>query len=55
MKLYRVYYEEQLGYEDYVEARDAEQAKVLFLSTLYAGDIKPVEELLMEFTAEEAV
>jgi len=53
MKLFRVYYEETLEYEDYVEAMNEEQAKAIFANTLEVDDIEPTRLFVNEFEAEE--
>jgi len=56
MKLFRVFYEETLSYEDYVEALTPEQAKTIFIHTLEQGDgndLEPTDMDIVEFDAEE--
>ena len=53
-KLWRVYYEETLEYEDYVEADTEEEAKTLFTNTLEVDeDFEPMCMTVVEFEAEE--
>ena len=56
LKLFRVYYEETLEYEDYVEATSEEQAMVIFQHTLESEDgngMEPLDVTVVEFEAEE--
>lgn len=53
-KLFRVYYEETLEYEDYVEAESEEEAKEIFANTLEVDDdFEPIKMEVVEFEAEE--
>lgn len=53
-KLFRVYYEETLEYEDYVEAETEEEAKEIFANTLEIDDdFEPIKMEVVEFEAEE--
>ena len=54
LKLYRVYYEETIAYEDYVEDESEEEAKALFANTLENDDtLEPITCEVMEFEAED--
>lgn len=50
-KLFRVYYEERLAFEEYIEASDEEEAKRIFEKNI--DTFEPMEADQYEFEAEE--
>ena len=55
MKLFRVYYVEQVEYEEFIEARTPGEAEEEFKSKLAAEELLPKDVELFEFEIEEAI
>lgn len=51
-QLYRVFYEETISYEDYVEAESSADAKKKFAGSLTKGALTPIDMNVDEFEAE---
>lgn len=53
-KMFRVYYEENIAYETYIEALNEQDAKEQFVHTLEIDDaLEPITMDVLEFEAEE--
>jgi len=55
MKFYRVYYEELLSYEDYIEVKNEDEAKRKFVEKLESEDghgLVPINSSVEEFEVE---
>ncbi|MFC1808863.1 hypothetical protein ACFL3D_01915 [Candidatus Omnitrophota bacterium] len=53
MTLFKVYYEETLMYEDFVEAEDEEKAAEKFISAVRDGDVENYDGHIIEFDIEK--
>ena len=55
-KVWRVFYEESIAYEDYVQAETDSEAKELFVNTLITDErLQPITMEVVEFEAEDVV
>jgi hypothetical protein len=51
--MYKVYFSEQVEYEEYVEASSEDEAIKMFTNSLNNGDLQPIDVNTIEFDVEE--